>query len=397
MDLLAEAKQRACAAIDALAPELLALSHAIHALPELAFEERFASAQLADALQSHGLEVERGAFGLETAFVARAGERGPNVVVCLEYDALPGIGHACGHNIIGTAGLGAGLALAAQAHALGGRVTILGTPAEEGGAGGKVLLLERGAFRDADLAMMVHPEVGDVEWVPYLANDRLEIEMHGRASHASSSPWKGVNALDALVLGYQAVAALRQHIRSDEKVHGIITHGGDADNVVPALATARFRVRAPNLGKLEPRKARVLACFTGAALQTGARLEHRWLGGYKNLVSNTTVAAAYRVNGEALGRTFFDPTRIPASIAGSTDMGDVSHALPSIHPVIKMAPPGVAGHTAEFAVWSASNDADRAVVDGAKALAMTGLDVWLRPDLLELARSEFENQKRRTK
>jgi amidohydrolase len=385
---LADAKARAAAAVDDLAAALVEASHDIHGRPELAYEEHYASARLAEVLAADGLAVEHPAYGLDTAFVARAGDRGPHVVVCCEYDALPEIGHACGHNIIGTAGVGAGLALAALADELGGRVTVLGTPAEEGG-GGKIRLLDAGAFAGADVAMMVHPECGDVEYVPYLANDVLLVEFHGRPAHASSTPWKGINALDALVLGYQAVGALRQHIREDEKIHGIITDGGTADNVVPDHAAARFRVRAWTDDRLQALKARVLGCFEGAALQTGARLDHRWLGGYRNLRANRALSRAYRRNGEALGRRFVEPELIPRSVAGSTDMGDVSHVLPTIHPVIGMAPLGVAGHTPEFAGHAVSEAADRAVVDGAKALAMTGVDVWLRPDLLDQARAEF--------
>lgn len=382
-------KQRVESYVDGIAAELVAASRAIHARPELAYEERYACARLADLIEAHGVPVERGAYGVETAFVARAGTRGPNVVVCCEYDALPGIGHGCGHNVIGTAGVGAGLALASLVDEAGGRVTILGTPAEEQGGGGKKRLLAAGAFADGDVAMMVHPEPGDVEYVPYLANEQLHVAMHGKAAHASSTPWAGVNALDALVLGYMAVAALRQHLRDDEKVHGIILDGGKADNIVPDHASARFRVRARTKERLEPLKTRVLACFEGAAAQTGARLEHRWLGGYADMRSNRTLAAAYRRNGERLGRTFVDPALIPASIAGSTDMGDVSYALPSIHPVIGMVPLGVVGHTEEFARWAGSEAGDRCVIDGAKALAMTGIDVWSRPDLLAGIRAEF--------
>lgn len=383
------AKRRATEIVDGLATELVAAAHDIHARPELAYEEHYASSRLAEILRDHGLGVEHPAYGIDTAFVAHAGSRGPTVAVCCEYDALPGLGHGCGHNVIGTAGLGAGLALAALADELGGRVTILGTPAEEQGGGGKVRLLEAGAFAGADVAMMVHPEPADVEYAPYLANDILVVEMHGKASHASSTPWAGINALDALVLGYTAVAALRQHLRDDEKVHGIILHGGTADNIVPDFASARFRVRARNRERLEQLKPRVLDCFAGAATQTGARLQHHWLGGYLDMRSNKTLAAAYRANGEAIGRKFFDPGRIPPSVAGSTDMGNVSYALPSIHPVIGMVPLDVPGHSEEFARWSISDAADRCVVDGAKMLAMTGIDVWLRPDLLDAVRTEF--------
>ena len=381
-------KQAVCDRVDEIAPRLIAASHDIHAHPELNYEEHHAHAVLTDLLAEHGITPVRHAYGLATAFDAAVGSDGPVVAVLCEYDALPEIGHACGHNVIGTAGVGAGLALAALADELGGRVTVLGTPAEEGG-GGKIRLLEAGAFADGDVAMMVHPECGDVELVPYLATDVLVVEFHGRPAHASSTPWKGINALDALVLGYQAVGALRQHIRHDEKIHGIITDGGTADNVVPDHAAARFRVRAWTDERLQALKRRVLGCFEGAALQTGATLEHQWLGGYRNLRANRVLSRAYRRNGEVLGRRFVEPELIPRSVAGSTDMGDVSHVLPTIHPVIGMAPVGVAGHTPEFADHAVTEAADRAVVDGAKALAMTAIDVWLRPDLLAEARTEF--------
>jgi amidohydrolase len=384
-------KEAAQATIDALADDLVAASHDIHARPELGYEEHFASSRLADLLEAHGLTVEREAYGLETAFVAQAGDRGAHVVICCEYDALPGVGHGCGHNIIGTAGAGAGLALAALAAEAGGRVTVLGTPAEEQSGGGKIRLLDAGAFAEADVAMMVHPEAGDVAWLPYLANDTLVVEMHGRAAHASASPWLGINALDALVLGYQAVTTLRLHLREDEKVYGIITDGGQSDNVITELAAGRWRVRARNEERLALLKERVVACFEGAARQTGARLEHRFTGGYADMTSNRALALAYQRNGEALGRSFVDPRRIPHSVAGSTDMGNVSKVVPSIHPIIGMCPVGTPGHSVEMAEHAVSPAADQAVTDGAKALAMTGLDVWLDPELLGAIRTEFED------
>ena len=386
---LDEAKAQVASLVDALAPDLVALSHEIHARPELGYEEVHASGRLASALARGGLEVEHPAFGIPTAFAARAGAEGPEVVVCCEYDALPDIGHGCAHNVIAATGLGAGLALAQVVDGCGGRLLVLGTPAEERNGGGKIRLLDAGAFSTAAVAMMAHPEAGDVERVPYLANDLLEVTFHGRAAHASSSPWKGVNALDALVLGYNAIAALRQHIRSNEKLHGIITDGGQAENVVPVRAAGRFKVRAADTARLEVLKARVLACFEGAATQTGARLEARWLGGYADVRANRTLARAYRENGEALGRRFVEPERIPASVAGSTDMGDVSHVVPSIHPAIAAFSPGTPGHSLELAAQAVLPAADEAVVDGAKALAMTAIDIWLRPSLLEEVRAEF--------
>ncbi len=380
-------KAEAGALVDAMAGELIELSHDIHAHPELAWDEHHASAVLAAAIRRHGLACEHPAYGLPTAFVARAGSAGPNVVVCCEYDALPGIGHGCGHNIIGTAGLGAGLALAALAERAGGRVTILGTPAEEGGLG-KVRLLEAGAFADADVAMMVHPEPANVEIAPYLANDRVTVTMHGRAAHASSSPWAGVNALDALVIGYHGLLALRTTLRADERVHGIITEGGDVDNVVPARAVGVFRVRARTTDRLERLCRRVAACFEGAAMQVGATCELEWRGPMQHVRANTVLAAAFRRNGEALGRSFLDPATIPWQLAGSTDMGNVSHAVPSIHPVIDVGA-RVGGHTVEMTAAAIAPGGDRAVIDGAKMLAMTAIDVWTDAALLAAARDEF--------
>lgn len=222
-----------CAHIDANADTLLRVSHEIHANPEENFEEHFAHALLTDTLTAAGLDVDRGAYGLDTAFAARVGERGPNIAVLLEYDALPAIGHACGHNVIAAAGLGAGLAAAALATEAGGRVTILGTPAEEGG-GGKVFMVERGALDGVDAAMMVHPADADLTTMNAVAIHRLDVVFHGQPAHAAAYPWKGVNALDAAVLGYMNVAALRQHIRPNERIHGVFTDGGDKPNIVPA-------------------------------------------------------------------------------------------------------------------------------------------------------------------
>jgi amidohydrolase len=389
---VADRKAQATATVDAVASDLVALSHEIHEHPELGFEERLAAGLLADALAAGGLEVERQAYGIETSFAARVGAPdapGPHLVVCCEYDALPKLGHGCGHNIIAATGVGAGLALAPLVDDLGGRLTVLGCPAEELGGGGKITLLERGAFEGADVAMMVHPSVGDVGWAPHIATSRFHVVMHGRAAHAAAAPWKGVNALDALVLGYTAMAALRQHVRDGEKMHGIITDGGDAENIVPAHAAGTFQVRAPNGRRLEALRERVKACFTGAAVQTGCRCEITDTRGYEELVENEPLAQAYRANGEALGRTYFDHHRIPLSVAGSTDMGNVSHAVPSIHAMVGIAPPGVPGHSEAFREAARSPEGDAGLVHGTKALALTAIDLWERADLLDEARRAF--------
>jgi amidohydrolase len=313
---LDEAKRAVCATVDELADELVAISHEIHANPELGYEERFASARLAAALRDHGVDVEHPAYGIETSFAGRAGVGdGPVVAICCEYDALPGIGHGCGHNAIGALGIGAGIALAREADRCGGRVVILGTPAEELNGGGKVRLLEQGAFAGVDVAMMAHPEAGDVEYVPYLATETVDIVFHGKAAHASSSPHKGRNALDALVAAYNALALLRQQTQPDEKLHGIITDGGQAENIIPERAAGRWKVRARSQDRLDRLKARVEACFEGAAIQTGCTYEATWHPGYTDLVPNRPLARAYRHNGETLGRQFVDPHLIPVHVA----------------------------------------------------------------------------------
>lgn len=378
--------------VERLAGELVSLSHEIHAHPELAFEEHFAAGALTGALEEQGLTVERGAYDIETAFVARAGEGnpGPHVAVCLEYDALPEIGHACGHNVIATAGLGAGVALASVCEELGGRLSIFGTPAEERG-GGKIMMAERGAFDGVDVAMMVHPAGHDFLTPEMLAMIQLDVRAHGKEAHAAGFPWRGVNALDAIVLGYMGVAALRQHIHPSERIHGIITRGGDAPNVVPKLAGARFNIRSTTVPRLERLQERVLACFEGAAAGAGCTLEHRFLGPYADLVTNEPLARTYQAHAETLGRQFLDPTDVRLPAVGSTDMGNVSQLVPSIHPMIAVAPPDVPLHTEEFAHRAIGEAADRAVTDGAKALALTGVAAWSDPRLVDAARAAFTN------
>jgi len=255
-----EAKQRVCDRVDELGDLLIGASRAIHANPELAFEEHAAHELLTGILDDHGLAPERGAYGLDTAFEARAGADGPVLAVLCEYDALPGIGHACGHNVIAAAGLGAGLAAAAVADDLGGQVRILGTPAEEGG-GGKVIMMNRGAFADVDAALMIHPAGSEVERITSLAIRQLQATYLGEAAHAAAAPEKGVNALDGAVLGYMNVAALRQHIAPDERVHGIFTDGPEKANIVPAHAAANWFVRSPTRAGLERLLERVEACL----------------------------------------------------------------------------------------------------------------------------------------
>lgn len=386
---LDEAKARLCAAIDERADQLIDVSHQIHARPELGFEERFAHDLLAGALEGAGVATTRHAYGQETGFAARAGTEGPTVAVLCEYDALPDVGHACGHNVIAAAGLGAGLAAAALADELGGRVVVLGTPAEEGG-GGKVLMARRGAFEGVDAALMVHPADADLATMDAIAVQPCSVTYHGVAAHAAAFPHLGRNALDAAILGYVNVAALRQHIGPEERIHGIITRGGERPNVVPALATADWYVRAATIDALAPLQARFEACLAAGAAAAGCEMEIAWSDpAYADLVGNAPMIELYAANAATLGRTVAVPTP-ERRVVGSTDMGNVSHLVPSIHPMIQAAPAGVGIHTPEFAAHAASPLGDQAVLDGAKAMAMTVADLWLRTGAIDGARTAFD-------
>jgi amidohydrolase len=370
------AKDRATEAVRAMADQLVEVSHSIWDHPELCYEEHHAHRVLTDALEAAGLAVEREAYDLPTAFVAHAGTEGPTVAICCEYDALPGIGHACGHNVIAAAGLGAGLVAAQLAEELGGRVRIVGTPAEEGG-GGKVHLIDRGAFDDLDAAMMVHPADEDLDAFWAIAIHELACEFHGRPAHAAAAPHQGVNALDAAVLGYLGVAALRQHIEPHERIHGIFTHGGDKPNVVPAFAAMSWYIRSGTAASLERLKPRVVAALEAGAHATGSTFRHWWPNpAYDDLVPDERLTRQFAANVAPLGRRLRSRSERPEFL-GSTDMGNVSHLVPSIHPMIAVAPRGVAIHTPDFADHARSPRGDQAVVDGAIGLACTAIDVWL--------------------
>lgn len=382
------AKQKMASEVDARASRLLSVSHQIHETPELCFEEHTAHDLLCSVLEDEGLEVERSAFDLDTAFVARSGRTGPHIAVICEYDALPEIGHACGHNVIAAAGLGAGLAAAALAEELGGRISIIGTPAEEGG-GGKCYMLDRGAFDGVSAAMMVHPANHELTYMSAIAVEQLEVTYSGQAAHASASPHKGRNALDGAVLGYMNVAALRQHIRPDERIHGIFTRAGDKPNIVPHEAAAEWYVRSPKLDSLAELSQRVVACLEAGATAAGVDIQCECKAPvYADMINSQTMLEFYARNAAAAGRVVGEP-RSSFAVVGSTDMGNVSHAVPSIHPMIKVAPDHVAIHTPEFAHYAKSQSGDQAVLDGAKMMAMTVADLWLDPDALERAADEL--------
>lgn len=385
---LTDLKARASARVDAERAALVELSTRIHSHPELCFEEHRAAGWLCDYLESRGLTVERRAYGLDTAFAARAGSGEPRVAVLCEYDALPGIGHGCGHNVIAAAGAGAGVALAAVIAESGGSVVVLGTPAEEGG-GGKVIMGREGAFADLAAAMMIHPASLELIEMNVLAISAIEVEYRGRAAHAAAAPHAGINALDGLVTAYQAIAQLRQHIRPSERIHGIITDGGQKPNIVPEHAAGLFYVRAADARRLEKLRQRVHNCFQAGALASGAEVQTRRSGeDYSDMWTNPALAAAYEANLNGIGRRV--EHHPPEHISGSTDMGNVSKLAPSIHPMVAIAPPQVALHTSEFATWAAAPEGQQGIVDGAKALALTALDVLCTADLRSAARAAFD-------
>jgi amidohydrolase len=368
-----ELKAAVIAGVDHAARALVDLSHEIHAHPELSFEEFQAAAWCADALELAGFSVERGICELPTAFRATVGS-GPLVIgICCEYDALPDIGHACGHNIIAAAAVGAGLALAPLAEEIGASVVVLGTPAEEGG-GGKILMLERGGFDGLNASMMVHPWTSEMTGMPCLAITHFDVHFHGTEAHASAYPERGRNAADAITVAQVAIGLLRQHATPGDQVHGIVTNGGSAPNIIPAHTTAKYYVRAVSLERLDQWLPRVRDCFEAGALATGTTVDYeRHSPPYSEFQMDGPIAAVYARNAEALGRTFAPPPE--RVVAASTDMANVSLVIPAIHPTLDIDALPAVNHQAAFERHCISQAADRAVLDGAKAMAMTTVDL----------------------
>ena len=361
------------AAVQRREPQLLVLSHAIHAEPELAFAEHRSAARVADLVESEGFEVERGVAGLDTAFTAAYGSGNLVVGLCAEYDALPEVGHACGHNIIAAASTGAALALRDVADRLAITVKLIGTPAEESG-GGKVLLLERGVFDDVAMAMMVHPAPAETCAAPSLAIADLELRYTGKESHAAAAPDRGRNAADALTVAQVAVGLLRQHLEERQMLHGIVTHGGAAPNIVPAATCARYYLRARDVESLQRLETRVRACFEAGAVATGCAGQARHASPvYTELAPDEWLADAYRAAVTGLGRSPLPPEQERDRRSGSTDMGNVTRVLPAIHPTVAIDCGDAVNHQPEFAKACVSPSADRAVRDGALALALTAL------------------------
>jgi amidohydrolase len=370
-------KAAAAECFQAAREDLIELSHRIHGHPELGFEEEQASAWLAESLDHAGFAVRRGVCHMPTAFVAKKGTGPLHVAICAEYDCLPGIGHACGHNIIAAMAVGAALAAARVADEVGLTISVVGTPAEEvGNASGKILLLERGAFEGIDAAMMVHPAPFDMLAAKIIAASMFDVHYTGKASHASAFPELGINAADALTVAQTALGLLRQHIRSTDRIHGIVTSGGDAPNVVPAHTSARYIIRSQTLDELADLRPRVHRCFEAGALATGATV--RIAGGdrpYAEMRHDPIMAALYRRNAEALGRVFPPLGEWETRPTGSTDMGNISLAIPSIHPMIGIESLPAVNHQPEFAAHCVTEAADKALADGALAMAWTTIDL----------------------
>ncbi len=380
--------------VDGLKQQLRSICYQMYKEPEIGFEEEKSSKLLTRFLEQNGFSVETGLCQMPTSFKAiRKGQTGgPTIAILAEYDALPEIGHGCGHNIIGTAAAGAGAALAPLMNGIQGNLVILGSPAEEGGvdnAGGKVHLVEGGVFENIDAALMFHPSTGsDVVLSSSNARVAMQITFHGKTAHAAGAPHEGINALDAAILTFNNWNALRQHLKEDVRIHGIITKGGVAPNIIPDYAEIRMYVRAKEMDYLKIVEQKVKDCAIGAAQATGAKVKFKYSAKtYANMVTNKTMAQSFAENLEALGRKV-SPPELKAG-GGSTDMGNVSQVVPSIHPYIAICNYGEAtGHSKEFAEATISEMGYKALIDGAKALAMTTIDMFTEKELLTTAKKE---------
>jgi len=377
-------------AVDRLGDELESVSRLIHEHPELGYQEVQAAGWLSDFLERQGFKVERGVAGVDTSFrgTIETGD-GPTIAILCEYDALPTIGHACGHNVIATAGVGAGAALAALRDQLPkGRVQVIGTPAEEGG-GGKVKLIRGGVFKNVDAAMMIH---GFDRWIMHqdlLGIVRCRLEFTGKAAHASADPWEGVNALDAVIQTFNNVSMLRQQVRPEARIHGIVNEGGAAPNIIPEFAVATFYVRAADIEYMWALEKRVIACAEGAARATGCTLkviEHRDTA-YEPMKRNATLLELFRANARR-----FDVVEAPESRErmGSSDIGNVSQVIPAIQPMVQIAPEGTPIHSRAFAEAAVKPLARDGMLKAAKIMAMTTCDLLANPGLVKEARREFE-------
>jgi amidohydrolase len=380
-------KTQVIAEVDRRRDELIALSLKIHDNPEIRYEEFKAFGWITAYLEENGFVLERGICDLPTAFRATYGSGRPTIAFLAEYDALPQMGHACGHNIIAAGSVGAGLAAKLIVDQTGGSVVVLGTPAEEGGVG-KAVMIKSGAFDDVDAAMLVHPARHNAATIEALACIGLDVEYFGKAAHAAASPHEGINALEAIIQAFNNINSLRQHIMDKARIHGIITNGGEAENVVPAYSSGKFLIRAQESEYLDKLCIRVLNCFEAAALASGAQLKYKWEDvRYDSMSSNMALAELFEVNYEILGRSV-DP-HDPTQGFGSTDMGNVSTVVPAIHPSVSIAPMDVPIHTPGFAAAAASDKGHQGLIDAAKAMAMTTAELLADAEKLKLIKEEF--------
>lgn len=372
---MSDQKQTVIDRVDVVGNVLIALSHKIHANPETAWQEFESAAAVAKTLSDHGFEVVEQVAGLPTAFRAEFGTGDLTVALCAEYDALPRLGHACGHNIIASSSVGAAIALTSVAHELNLKVVVLGTPAEEGG-GGKIVMLERGAFDGIDIAALVHPGPVDVAFAEPFAVRHIAVKFSGKAAHAAAYPEQGVNAADAFTIAQVAIGLLRQQLPSSVRVHGVMTRGGEAPNAIPEVTEGRWYVRATSTKLMEETFERIAKCFEAGALATGCSLEiHDESQPYSEFTNHPNLNEIYKSNAESIGRVFDDnDPRIKMNRA-STDLGNISKVIASIHPYIGVNSGAAVNHQKEFAAACITADADQAVLDAAKAMAMTLVEI----------------------
>jgi len=368
-----------------LKSELLDLSHWIHAHPETAWQEFESSAKVANVLRDHGFDVVEQVSGLPTAFRAEFGSGDFTIALCAEYDALPGLGHACGHNIIASSSVGAALALASVADELKIKVVVLGTPAEEGG-GGKIVMLERGAFDGIDIAALVHPGPVDVAFAEPFAVRHIAVKYSGKASHAAAYPEQGINAADAFTIAQVAIGLLRQQLPSTVRVHGVMTRGGEAPNAIPEITEGRWYIRATSTKLMEETFDRIAKCFEAGALATGCTLEiHDESAPYSEFTNHPNLNEIYKSNAQAIGRVFDDSDPRIKMNRASTDLGNISKVIASIHPYIGVNSGAAVNHQREFAAACITKDADQAVTDAATAMAMTLAQIAADPELRKYA------------
>jgi amidohydrolase len=384
-------KERLINEVDVLREDLISISDDIHRNPELGYQEYRAVGLLTEELCKHGFSVEKGFLDMPTAFKAvfHGKGKGPAIAFMAEYDALPEIGHACGHNLIGAMSIGAAIALSKIMSDIPGQVVVFGTPAEET-SGAKVVMAEKGAFDGIDAAMMIHPKDINATKVTSLAMDAIEFAYTGKVAQAAAAPWDGINALDAVIQLFNSVNALRLRLKPEIRIHGIITKGGVAANIIPDKAIAQFYIRGPERKYLNEVVNKVMACAQGSAIVSEATLSTRnYEFSFENLITNNELANAFEANLKYLGVEDIDDTEV---FSASTDMGNVSHKVPSIHPNLAIAPKGIVTHSVEFMKAAASPMAHDALIVGAKALSLTGYDVLTDPNLLARIKQEFADK-----